>query len=51
MVEAVEEMNGKGALSAEESPALAELFTVSRRPGRLLERAVVAAGVYLRNVL
>jgi SpoVK/Ycf46/Vps4 family AAA+-type ATPase len=43
MVEAVEEMNEKEVLSAEESPALAELFTALRRLDRLLERAVVAA--------
>src|SRR5215468_3865448 len=43
MVEAVEEMNEKEALSSEESPALAELFTALRRLDRLLERAVVAA--------
>jgi SpoVK/Ycf46/Vps4 family AAA+-type ATPase len=43
MVEAVEKMNEKGALGAEESPALAELFTALRRLDRLLERAVVAA--------
>jgi len=43
MVETVEEMNGKEALSAEESPALAELFTALRRLDQLLERAVVAA--------
>src|SRR5262245_2591441 len=43
MVEAVEEMNKKEALSAEESPALAELFTALRRLDQLLERAVVAA--------
>jgi SpoVK/Ycf46/Vps4 family AAA+-type ATPase len=43
MVETVEEMNGKEVLSAEESPALVELFTALRRLDRLLERAVVAA--------
>jgi SpoVK/Ycf46/Vps4 family AAA+-type ATPase len=43
MVETVEEMNGKEVLSAEESPALAELLTALRQLDRLLERAVVSA--------